>query len=267
MENPFIRRTVFFSILLPLLLFATYCNSIPDRLTLRTIWLKGLPDSIKSTAKTINLNQHDELGYTPLIWACKGNNGNAISSLIEAGADVNFRSRNGGLSPLMFAVLENDKIDVIEVLLRSSVDKDAVDDSGKTALIYAMAPEDKLSEAKKKFRGQAIVVLLQNGANPFIKDNAQKTALDYRTENTYLSKDNDAVKFLARYSDPQTSPYLEKEENVSFSFKKVWELLLDKAGTIKDIESVVTAGILLVGVLLFGLKIFMKFFKRFRSRT
>jgi ankyrin repeat protein len=72
----------------------------------------------------------------------------SVEKLLEGGADVNARGRNG-LTPLMCAAIHG-HLRAMEVLLRRGARKDLKDDHGKTALDYA-----------REHRWKAIALLLE----------------------------------------------------------------------------------------------------------
>ena len=69
-------------------------------------------------------------------------------------------------------------------LLQRGVPVNAVDGLGKTALIYLLQ-SDFYDEGCDDEGFQLLNALLENGANPNIKDKEQKTALMYAVEHNY----------------------------------------------------------------------------------
>ena len=95
-------------------------------------------------------------GVTPLHFAANLGNEECLKLLVEAGADVNFLSRNGynertsvfilGRTPLMCAI-EGGHAQCVNKLIKAGVDVNAKDNAGYTALMIACRKtDDKLIE-------------------------------------------------------------------------------------------------------------------------
>ncbi len=82
-----------------------------------------------------DINFVNDLGYTPLIWACTCGKAKSVSTLIDAGADINQPSPDG-LTPLLLAVNLN-RIAITQILLDAGVKVTTYDANGKTALDIA----------------------------------------------------------------------------------------------------------------------------------
>lgn len=74
-----------------------------------------------------------------------------------------------GLTPLMYAVMHNDCVDVVEMLIKKGADVNAKDNLGRTALLLACQYNDL----------PVVQILSKNGANIYIQDNEGKSALWY----------------------------------------------------------------------------------------
>ncbi len=78
-----------------------------------------------------DVNQIDpEIGVTPLSWAALVGDLEVAKLLIEGGADVNGRSRDGG-TPLQAAAFLG-RAEIVEVLIAEGADPEVVDDDGNT---------------------------------------------------------------------------------------------------------------------------------------
>jgi len=120
------------------------------------------------------INVHDDNGLTPLLWASAAENEDIARVLLEAGADVNARSRvriRPGhyliVTPLIYAVINsmNDKdgsLALIRLLLERGADVTAKDTHGTTALMWA----ERLAEQNTQPAGETEVVsiLRKSGA-------------------------------------------------------------------------------------------------------
>ena len=111
----------------------------------------------------IDINTEDNHGDTALTFVlrkhCRTENINAISYLLEQGANVNVLDGDG-FTPLMLAVDSCSK-STVELILSYNPNLDAVDSSGETALMmaYGLAKYDIAD------------LLIENGASTEIKDN------------------------------------------------------------------------------------------------
>jgi len=132
-------------------------------------------------------------GRTPLMIAAAHNpNPEAIRVLIQAGADVNARGYFEQ-TPLMKAASRhhNPNPEVIRILVQAGADVNARDHFGYTPLMLAaMQPGG---------HPEAITFLLDSGANPKLKANNGKMAIDYARERSSLIK-SDALRKLEEAS-------------------------------------------------------------------
>jgi ankyrin repeat protein len=84
------------------------------------------------------VNREDYLGYTPLHIAVQGGHLAATERLISMGADIDYRGRTFGVTPLSFAA-RVDQNCAIQCLLNHGARVEAVDIRGKTTLCFAVA--------------------------------------------------------------------------------------------------------------------------------
>jgi len=115
----------------------------------------------------INVNAVDEIGFSPLHYACKRGYRDIIKLLLDKDADVNLIS-NESITPLHMAVTSGNK-EVVKLLTDAGSDINATDKAGKTPLIYAV-------EARK---AECARYLIELGADTSVMDNQNHTALDY----------------------------------------------------------------------------------------
>lgn len=109
-----------------------------------------------------------------------------LSIEIEEGADINAQDKNG-VSPLMFAVRFRHP-PVVQELIRAGADVNhRCKRNGSTALHRAVtntgAPGTK---GKKKESKEIVKILLDNGANPKLKNSSKKTVLDYTRDSEII---------------------------------------------------------------------------------
>ncbi len=147
---------------------------------------------------------------TPLMYATRANNAEMIDILLhhnkENAANINQRNREG-LTPLMLAAQNKDRVESFYTLLKSGAEIMMKDYEGRNAFMHAannncshymdtlikradnnmlnmVNTQDKngvstMMIVAKRGNRQALRVLISRGANVFLKDNHDKTALDY----------------------------------------------------------------------------------------
>ena len=89
-----------------------------------------------------------------------------VVALVEVGADVNYQDAHG-ITPLILAASQPEDIDMARLLLQKGADVDAVDPSGRTALMLAV-------QAK---RSDLVHLLLEHGSNPATVDDTDISCL------------------------------------------------------------------------------------------
>lgn len=122
-----------------------------------------------------NVNARAETGLSALSYAVFVDDTEAVRLLLEAGADVNMRDSLG--RPFLNEVVQSRfNSDIIRLLLNAEADINAQDLIGTTALIQAARAKNSV----------AIDLLIEYGADATIRDNRQKRAVDYITEEDEL---------------------------------------------------------------------------------
>lgn len=148
-----------------------------------------IPDSLSSeTVKVLiaagaNVNDVDEGGRTPLMFASQTGSLETIKTLLVAGASINARDKSGQTA-LMWGQVASRYAgrynpEVIKTLIGARADVNAVDKSGRTPLMFAAQAD--LAESVK--------MLLEAGAKAYInaKDERGETALIYAFNSFYYS--------------------------------------------------------------------------------
>jgi ankyrin repeat protein len=158
----------------------------------------------------IDLNVVDYNNRTPLHHACESNNLEAVEFLIQSGAKLNEKSKNGK-TPL----LECCSLEVMQLLIHNGADVNIKDKSGKTVLHYASEIQDfsydvleflelliennaDLNIVDKKGRppiyyaclkgpSDTLKCLIRNGADVNLTDRTGKTSLHYVSEDQHIS--------------------------------------------------------------------------------
>jgi hypothetical protein len=111
------------------------------------------------------LTDTDASGWTPLMYAAGSYGNSGESELLEAGVNVNARSKRGETALMASAVTGM----ADEDLLKAAADVNAVNDVGMTALMLLVQRGDP----------DEIKALLKAGADARKKDASGRTALDY----------------------------------------------------------------------------------------
>ncbi len=125
----------------------------------------------------VNVNERNYAGITPLTVAAEKGNLNIVKMLVEeGGAAVNLAS-SYGVTPLIAAAAAGQR-EVADYLIKNGANPAAKDDLGKTALLHAMAVNDRrLTETLVKLNNRAINLPDNMGNSPLIYA-AQKGSLD-----------------------------------------------------------------------------------------
>lgn len=195
------------------------------------------PDIKKLITSDVSLNI-SSIDRNPLITAIRSNNLDAVKLLIEQGANVN-QILKLGITPLMVAIEESSK-EIINLLLNNAANANAERNDGKTPLLIAINSKDNadimklLVEHGANINHQSsipgrpknmtvlmlavylgftnlIPKLLALGANPLLKNNDGKTALDFAQDHlnkalnqTAQQKYKQAIKLLQEAAKKHT---------------------------------------------------------------
>ncbi len=122
-------------------------------------------------------NKGQHYGFTPIQYAVRGARVKYLPMLLAQGAHLQVRDQYQKTLLMLIAeqyptddgLSEEDKGKTIQFLIDNKADLHAVDEQGKTALMYAAKNATK----------ENVELLLKNGANPHMKDNQGRTALYY----------------------------------------------------------------------------------------
>ena len=114
-------------------------------------YFKGDLEKLKSLSRSVSVDAvNPENGQTATIAAAEMGRLKAVEFLIAKGADLNVRTKYGGLSALHVAVQQRHK-DIVQMLLEAGIDRDLKSLSGQTAL--QMASSLNLVEITKIIKG------------------------------------------------------------------------------------------------------------------
>ncbi len=136
-----------------------------------------VPDAISDLPESTGLETQDEGGHTPLMIAAQLNSAEAVSVLLEAGAEVEARDETGW-TPLLLAAGDNPSAEVVSVLLKAGAEVEARTVRGRTSLMIAAQHNS----------AEVLLALLAAGADAKAEDKTGKRALDYAKDNKKLHK-------------------------------------------------------------------------------
>ncbi|CAG9761212.1 unnamed protein product [Ceutorhynchus assimilis] len=119
-----------------------------------------------------NVNAINSVGRTPLHMACCTKNPRSVELLLKFGANIETKD-NYGHTPLHFASsLRGGSNVAVTTLLAHGSNINAQDNKGQTPLHHAIEYSNK----------QGIEILLENGADPNLKNNSKQNAIDYANQ-------------------------------------------------------------------------------------
>lgn len=148
-------------------LFALGCGPAPRTPFARAIWDDDADAVRRFLQRGEKVDQREERGLTPLMWAARTDSIRAISVLIDAGADLNARDTFNHWTPLMHAVHKR-SVHAVRLLLERGADPNAVEYEGQLVPLLMAAGYDDPAIAR---------LLLEHGANPRYKGASGETPL------------------------------------------------------------------------------------------
>ncbi|KAL5970821.1 Ankyrin repeat family A protein 2 [Taenia solium] len=83
----------------------------------------------------VNIDERDDKGFSPLLWACANGQKAAVELLLFRGANAHVRGINGESALLLAACRGH--YDVVQYLLRAGLSVDTTDELDNTALMFA----------------------------------------------------------------------------------------------------------------------------------
>ncbi len=159
-----------------------------------------------------NVNQVASNGWTPLITAAASSQGgsiNTLNTLIADGANLNAVTTDGWTaltaaaanSFAKFGARVTLQTDKITALINAGLNVNQPDAEGRTPLIWA-AMMGKVSGTVEDT--STVQLLLADGANPLLKDNAGMTAYDYAVQQGYTQTSFVLLKAMGTDHTPPT---------------------------------------------------------------
>ena len=124
-----------------------------------------------------------------------------IQSFVKRGADVNYYSDESGYTPLMLALVNNAKSEVIRALINAGADSSASNASGETVLMLACSGQTNTEP-------EIIRLILDEGAGVNAKNNAGQSAIMYIAGNIWNNKAHEIARILVEYG-----AYIDETDN------------------------------------------------------
>ncbi len=123
--------------------------------------------------KGANINAKNEAGQTPLHSVAYKGDPERIRFMVEEGANIEARDFKGG-TPLHWSVI-NGRVKNVRMLIALGANVNATDNKGATPMHWAVNAL-KINEATQSVN---TMILLENGADPRIKDVSGRMPVDY----------------------------------------------------------------------------------------
>ena len=135
---------------------------------MRAISVRKLPMVEYLIKKNADVNATNDMGQSCmwLAWSHVRSNSTIVKALIEAGADLNAKSPNGGI--LIIDAVDSGLESIVDMMVKKEVDVNATDGKGQTALMHAVY--------RNKTR-IAEILLSAQGINVNLRDDRGGTAL------------------------------------------------------------------------------------------
>jgi|GEM_PF-1749181 len=109
----------------------------------------------------VDVNVHDKVGLTPLLWALIEGKKKIAMLLIEKGANIHYEKNDFGMSPLIAASAQGYE-EIVLKMLKKNVDASITDVSGRNALDYAkLNKHEQILTILKKHKRENITPYLK----------------------------------------------------------------------------------------------------------
>ena len=124
-----------------------------------------------------------------------------VQSLIKRGADVNYYSDDDGCTPLMIALENNAKSEVIRALINAGADVDISDNAGNTVLMYACMGQTSTEP-------EIVRMILEDGVNVNAQNEAGQSAIMFIAGNIWNDNAHEIARILVEYG-----AYIDETDN------------------------------------------------------
>ena len=177
----------------------TKCNAIKEVENVNKDIFKAIKDHnntlLDEILPTVDIEMKDKRNYSLLWRAIISKNLYAVDQILQQGADINTKDNNNHHTPIYYATINN-KSALLKVLIKHGVDVNSKNQFGSYVLSTSM-------QGCKNF--EAIALLLDNGANPYLKDKRGKTVFDkepvFCKDKSNITKMRELLKTRSAFSD------------------------------------------------------------------
>lgn len=150
----------------------TQCNAIKEPKHVNQDIFKAIKKhnntSFDNILPNVDIEMKDKSHYSLLWRAIISKNLYAVDQLLQQGADINGKDNNNHHTPICYATIGNDSA-LLKVLLKHDVDVNSKNQFGNYVLSTSMFECNNF---------ETITLLLDNGANPYLKDRRGETVFD-----------------------------------------------------------------------------------------
>ena len=123
-----------------------------------------------------------------------------VQSLLKRGANVHYEDE-AGLTPLMYALMNNAKTEVIKALLKNGADVDISDNAGNTVLMYACMGQTSTEP-------EIVRMILEDGVNVNAQNEAGQSAIMFIAGNIWNDNAHEIARILVEYG-----AYIDETDN------------------------------------------------------
>ena len=127
----------------------------------------------------IDINYNDKFNNTALMFACDVNNIEIVKELLKYNSNIDFNTQNILKSNALLLAVSNNSIPIVKLLLEYDIDVNLTNDMYITPLMMAC----------KEDNYEIVKLLLDKGANKYLRCEYGDTALDYTKKESNIIKE------------------------------------------------------------------------------
>jgi len=177
----------------------TQCSAIQEVENVNKDIFKAIKDHnntlLDEVLPTVDIEMRDKRNYSLLWRAIISKNLYAVDQILQQGADINTKDNNNHHTPIYYATINNMSA-LLKVLIKHGVDVNSKNQFGNYVLSTSM-------QGCKNF--ETITLLLDYGANPYLKDKRGKTVFDkepvFCKDKSNIIKMRELLKTRSAFSD------------------------------------------------------------------
>jgi ankyrin repeat protein len=167
-------------------------NNGADTLLIITLRYKAIKCAELLINKKFQIDKKDQSGWAPIRWAYYKQLYQLLNVLINNGADINSKANDG--TTILHCATKDENVEVVKTILsQEEVNPDIQDDSGKTPLHIAAyeASDGRINYGSDKSQ-KIVKLLVQHGADPYLKDSGNNQPIDNREPTPTIIKEAQA---------------------------------------------------------------------------